>query len=91
MTFGEKLATMYNPSLREEPRDQPAPVIPPTQGSSLLDWLEASGRLSARGSNDFDYLDSEEEIADLMGASDADFDDDDDDLLEDDMEIDLDE
>ncbi len=38
----------YNPSLREEPRDQRAAVIPVQQESSILDWLEKSGRLLAR-------------------------------------------
>ncbi len=39
---------IYNPSLREEPRDQRAAVIPVQQESSILDWLEKSGRLLAR-------------------------------------------
>lgn len=74
---------VYNPSLREEPRKQRASVIPNRQESSILDWLESSGRLLARDSSDFDYLDDEEEIADLMGADDASFDlDDDDDELD---------
>lgn len=72
----------YNPSLREEPRHQRARVIPQRQDTSILDWLEASGRLLARDSNDFDYVDDEEEINELMAGDDgaADFDDDDDDL-----------
>lgn len=73
---------VYNPSLREEPRNQRAAVIPLKQESSILDWLENTGRLLARDSNDFDYLDDEEEIADLMAGDDGSFeiDDDDDDL-----------
>ncbi|MBD2020714.1 DUF3134 domain-containing protein [Leptolyngbya sp. FACHB-36] len=73
---------MYNPSLREEPRSQRAAVIPIKQESSILDWLESSGRLLARDSTESDFLDNEEEIADLMGSDDASFDldDDDDDL-----------
>lgn len=72
----------YNPSLREEPRDQRATVIPLKQETSILDWLESSGRLLARDSNDYDYLDDEEEISELMGGDDSSFDldDDDDDL-----------
>ncbi|MCD8485966.1 DUF3134 domain-containing protein [Kamptonema cortianum] len=76
---------MYNPSLREEPRYKPAAVIPPNQGSSLIDWLEASGRLLARdNAEDVNYLDDEEEISELMGAGDNDYDDidDDDDAIE---------
>ncbi|MEB3293857.1 MAG: DUF3134 domain-containing protein [Synechococcales bacterium] len=73
---------VYNPSLREEPRNKPASVIPLKQEASILDWLEQNGRLRARQAGDFDYVDDEEEINDLMGGDDAsfDFDDDDEDL-----------
>lgn len=74
-----------NPSLREEPRFQPAAVIPPNQGSSLIDWLESSGRLLARdNAEQVSYLDEEEEISELMGGNDTDYDDvdDDDDVVE---------
>lgn len=71
----------YNPSLRQESRNQRAAVIPMQQESSILDWLETSGRLLARDNADFDYLDDEEEINELMendgGAFDTDDDDDD--------------
>lgn len=73
---------VYNPSLREEPRNQRAAVIPLKQEASILDWLENSGRLLARDNSEFDFLDDEEEISELMGADDGSFDldDDDDDL-----------
>ncbi|HEY9667174.1 MAG TPA: DUF3134 domain-containing protein [Coleofasciculaceae cyanobacterium] len=72
---------MYNPSLREEPRDQLAEVIPVKQESSLLDWLESNGRLVARDTQEADdYLVDEEEISELMGVDDSSYDDDDDDL-----------
>lgn len=73
----------YNPSLREEARNQKAPVISQRQDTSLLDWLESSGRMLARENSDFDYLDDEEEISELM-AGDGGYDDadDDDDELE---------
>ncbi len=75
---------MYNPSLREEPRDQLAEVIPLKQETSLLDWLETNGRLLARDIvEDHGYLDEEEEISELMGVDDASYDDDDDDLSDD--------
>lgn len=75
---------MYNPALREEPRHQPATPIPFHHDSSILDWLEHSGRLLARESTDFDYRDDEEEINALMANDDGSFDmdDDDDDVLE---------
>lgn len=75
---------IHNPSLRQESRNQRAAVIPMQQESSILDWLESTGRLLARDSADFDYLDDEEEINELMendgGAFDTDDDDDDLDL-----------
>jgi hypothetical protein len=68
---------MYNPSLRQSPRHEPAEVIPLKQETSLLDWLEASGRLLARDVQEPDYLLHEEpEISDLMGADDGPYDDD---------------
>ena len=39
---------MHNPSLRQEPRYEPAAVIPLKKDSSLVDWLEATGRLIKR-------------------------------------------
>jgi phosphopantothenoylcysteine synthetase/decarboxylase len=75
----------YNPSLREEPRDQRATVLPQKRNTSILDWLENSGRLLARESSDFDYADDEEEINELMAGDDNSFDIDDDD---DDVDLD---
>ncbi len=69
----------YNPSLRQETRTQRAAIIPMQQESSILDWLESSGRLLARDNADFDYLDDEEEINELMENDAATFDTDDDD------------
>jgi hypothetical protein len=74
---------MYNPSLREEPREQLADVIPVRQETSLLDWLETNGRLIARDTQDDDFLEDEEEITELMGVDDSTYDDDDDDLDDD--------
>jgi phosphopantothenoylcysteine synthetase/decarboxylase len=73
---------VYNPSLRQEPRQAPAAIIPMEQNDSMLDWLENSGRLLARNPSDFDYVDDEEEINELMGSDDNSFDDDDDDDLD---------
>ncbi|MEN9201798.1 MAG: DUF3134 family protein [Thermostichus sp. DG_1_6_bins_120] len=36
---------MYNPSLREEPRDQPPTVVPSPISLSIIDWLRQEGRL----------------------------------------------
>ena len=72
----------YNPSLHQSPRNQRATVSVRRQADSILDWLENSGRLLARDSNDYDYSDDEEEINELMAGEDNSFDldDDDDDL-----------
>ena len=77
---------MYNPSLREEPREQLAEVIPLKQETSLLDWLEATDRLLARQSEEDDLVENEEEISELMGVDDSTYDDDDD--LDDDIDDD---
>jgi hypothetical protein len=77
---------MSNPSLREEPRSSRAAVIPSRHETSLLDWLESSGRLIARDNQEPDYLDeADEEISDLMAVDDSTYD------LDDDDDIDLEE
>lgn len=76
---------MYNPSLREQPRDQRAPVIPLQHEFSILDWLEGTGRLLARDSQEYAYPDEDDpEISDLMAVDDGayDLDDDEDDVLD---------
>ncbi|PSO98610.1 MAG: hypothetical protein BRC51_14775 [Cyanobacteria bacterium SW_12_48_29] len=65
---------MQNHSLRQEPRNQPAPVIPLQQEYSLLDWLEANDRLLEReveGGNT--PVEEEEEISELMEGDDKDY------------------
>lgn len=77
------MAQINNPALREQPREKPAAVIPPRSDSSILDWLESSGRLLARDTAESDYSEAEEEITALMGSDDSSFDlDDDDDALD---------
>ncbi|MBW4613200.1 MAG: DUF3134 domain-containing protein [Desmonostoc vinosum HA7617-LM4] len=79
---------MINSPLREAPRNQRAAVIPLKQESSLLDWLQANGRIIARDVHEPDFLDDEEEIESLMGVEDGigdyDLDDDDDVAIEED-------
>lgn len=77
---------MKNPALRGQSRHEPAPVIPVQRNASILTWLEETGRLLERDSQDFDYRDDEEEISELMAGEDNSFtpdDDDDDPELED--------
>jgi len=75
---------VYNPSLREEPRDQRAAVIPVQQESSILDWLEESGRLLAREVQEVEVGVTEDvdDINQFISEDDNSFDldDDDDDL-----------
>ncbi|MCT7955496.1 DUF3134 domain-containing protein [Laspinema sp. D3] len=74
-----------NPSLRQESRYKIADVLPRSQEPSLLDWLEASGRLMSREERESDYAIDEEEIAALMSVEDTTYhDDDDDELVEED-------
>ena len=71
--------TKYNPSVRQIPRKQHAMVIPERGDSSILRWLENTGRLIPREPAEKvrDEADGEE-ISDLMGSDDASFDDSDD-------------
>jgi hypothetical protein len=74
---------MYNPSLRQYPRYQKAPIIPLKQDVSILDWLERTGRLIAREEIPASFVDEEAELVELMGnEDDPDFDLDSDDDLE---------
>lgn len=76
---------VVNPSLTQTPRYQIADVIPLEYETSILDWLERSGRLMDRTSEtDESLLDSEEEIAELIENDGKYDDDDDDDILVDD-------
>jgi hypothetical protein len=74
---------MHNPSLRQEPRYEPASVIPLKKDSSLIDWLEATGRLIKRDNveeREEAAVEDELEIADLIDVDDSLYDDDDDNL-----------
>lgn len=74
----------YNPSLKQVPRSQKAPILPSSGESSILVWLEEIGRLRPR--DDMEIIKEEaenEEISDLMGNDDS-YDDDDDLILDDD-------
>lgn len=78
---------LYNPSLLEIPREQRAPVIRLKQEDSILDWLQANGRLLARDDREHDYLlEDQEEISDLI-VDDGSYDDlEDDDIADDEIE-----
>ncbi|TVQ45783.1 MAG: DUF3134 domain-containing protein [Gloeocapsa sp. DLM2.Bin57] len=64
---------MDNPSLRREPRYEPANVIPLKDDSGLLDWLKQTGRLKYREQiKDIEpeLLEQDEEIAELIDVED---------------------
>jgi Protein of unknown function (DUF3134) len=65
-----------NPALSQEPRYEPAIVIPLKQESSLLDWLRANNRLIAREASELENLDAaHDDVSELLSD---DYDDDDD-------------
>lgn len=63
------ITPIRNPSLTGQPRYQVADVLPSQQQPSILDWLEASGRLLARETTESEES-SDEEITELMLAED---------------------
>lgn len=77
---------MYNPSLRREPRYEPAAVLTVARDQSLLDWLEANNRLIYRESEEVlpEGVDEEVDIAELMDGDDSLYSEDSDDDLDDD-------
>jgi len=76
---------MYNPSVRQEPRYEPAAVIPINKNASLIDWLKANNRLIARESVDVEIEAEEDvEISELIEVDDSGYDDDDDIIIDDD-------
>ena len=70
---------MKNPALIQEPRYEPAVVIPLKQEASLLDWLKANNRLIARDTTEPDSVKAEDDLEALMDSDDDDFVDDSDD------------
>ncbi len=65
-----------NPSLKEYPRRDPAPLLPVSEDRDLLTWLEESGRLIERDGSDMPFpQNEEEEISALMGAEESSYED----------------
>jgi hypothetical protein len=68
---------LYNPSLRLIPCHEPADVISAQRDSSLVDWLEASGKMLPRDPYESEkYTEEEEEISELIAVDDNFHDDD---------------
>ena len=66
-----------NPALVQEPRYEPAIVIPLKQEASLLDWLKANDRLIAREQSEQIVAVHTEDDLELESLMDTDDDDDD--------------
>lgn len=71
-----------NPALSQEPRYEPAIVIPLKQDTSLLDWLKANDRLILREPTEQESLDAaQDDVSELLND---DFEEEDDDFEEED-------
>lgn len=71
-----------NPALSQEPRYEPAIVIPLKQDTSLLDWLKANDRLIPREPTEQESLDAaQDDVSELLND---DFEEEDDDFEEED-------
>ncbi|VEP11576.1 conserved hypothetical protein [Hyella patelloides LEGE 07179] len=72
-----------NPALSQEPRYEPAIVIPLKQESSLIDWLKSHNRLIPREPAEQENRDAaQDDVSELLSddyEEEDDFDDDDDD------------
>lgn len=72
-----------NPALTQEPRYEPAIVIPLKQESSLIDWLKSNNRLIPREQAEQENSDAaQDDVSELLSddyEEDDDFVDDDDD------------
>ena len=62
-----------NPALVQEPRYEPAIVIPLKQEASLLDWLKANDRLIPRETVETEKVKAEDDLDVLMDGEEEDF------------------
>ncbi len=76
---------MYNPSVRQEARYEPASVIPLKTNSSIIEWLRNSGRMMPRdkeeGEKDVVLIEEDIDISGLI---------DDESVYDDDLDLGLD-
>lgn len=69
---------MKNPALTQEARYEPASVIPLKRDTSLLDWLQDTGRLLPRDQVEGEQMmEEEEEIDALIETEESDYEDED--------------
>jgi len=74
LPMASKFVPIKNPSLRETPRSQLAPILPSPQTESLVDWLEKTGRMSTREIQQEDFLEEDADISELMEGGDDNYD-----------------
>ena len=71
------MSQVKNPALFQEPRYEPAIVMPLKQKASLLDWLRANNRLIAREDSEPDKIEAPDTMEELLDNEEDDFVDDD--------------
>ena len=60
------MSQVKNPALFQEPRYEPAIVMPIKQKASLLDWLRANNRLIAREDSEPHKIEASDVMDDLL-------------------------
>jgi hypothetical protein len=64
------MARFDNPALNEEPRNEPARIIPPRESESIFNWLKRTNRLFKSHESDQSHDDDvAEELEDIIGIS----------------------
>ena len=71
------MSEVKNPALSQEPRYEPAIVIPIKQKTSLLDWLRANNRIIARADSEPDKIEAPDTMDEPLDNEEDDFVDDD--------------
>ncbi|MGB8698067.1 MAG: DUF3134 family protein [Thermosynechococcaceae cyanobacterium] len=62
------MASYYNPSLSEEPRNQPIKVFPPMAQETFIGWLESTSRFLNTDNNEFQEHKVSEDIDDILDS-----------------------
>ena len=78
------MSQVKNPALSQEPRYEPAIVMPLKQKASLLDWLRANNRLIAREDLEPDKIEARDVMEELLDSEE----DEEDDFVDDDLDED---
>ncbi len=74
---------MYNPSVSQEPRYEPAAVIPIKDDMSLVDWLKETNRFIPREKvEEEEKSDEDVDLSDFIDNDDGMYDDDSDDDMD---------